>query len=550
MGYVLRSISSHMGAAMIEKIRIRGYRKFRDVEIRPRPGLNIVVGNNESGKSTLLEALGLALNGRINGRSAQEELNPYWFNKSIVDAFFASRAAGAKVAPPSILIELYLEDIDALQRLHGAINSSIETMACPGVSIRIEPNPDYSDEIDLHFASGSQIVPVEYYRVDWRSFADQVLTSRPKELMASTIDSRTVRSSSGVDYHLRQILGDHLGPREKADISLAYRTVKEQMTDNALKSINDKMAQIDGPLAGATLGLAMDQSSRTSWEMSVVPHVADVPFSMAGQGQQAAVKIALAMERTSDSASVVLIEEPENHLSHTSLNKLVGRIEAFAKVQNQQLFITTHSSFVLNRLGLDGLLLMHDGVVARFDQLHADTVRYFQKLPGYDTLRLVLADKLVLVEGPSDEILFERFYLDKYGVRPIEHGVDVLSMRGLSLRRCLAVCAALDKHCVAMRDVDDLVPDDIEEDLSEYLDDDKRRLFVGDPTKGVTLEPQVRSENSPEVLRKVLGIQDRADLPTWMKNNKTEGALRIAESGSSIEPPLYLAEAVEFVHGK
>lgn len=69
---------------MIKKIRIRGYRIHRDLTIYPNPKLNLIVGGNESGKSTLIEAIVLALTGRINGRSAAEELNPYWFNAADV----------------------------------------------------------------------------------------------------------------------------------------------------------------------------------------------------------------------------------------------------------------------------------------------------------------------------------------------------------------------------------------------------------------------------------------------------------------------------------
>jgi len=42
------------------------------------------------------------------------------------------------------------------------------------------------------------------------------------------IDSRTIRSTSGVDFHLRQILSDHLDPEEKAAISLAFRSVRRR----------------------------------------------------------------------------------------------------------------------------------------------------------------------------------------------------------------------------------------------------------------------------------------------------------------------------------
>src|SRR5262245_46496853 len=95
---------------VIDEVRISGYRRFQEFACRPRRRFNIMVGENEAGKSTLLEAVCLATTGRINGRSATEELNPYWFNQGTVKAFFAARARGERVSPPTISIEVFLED--------------------------------------------------------------------------------------------------------------------------------------------------------------------------------------------------------------------------------------------------------------------------------------------------------------------------------------------------------------------------------------------------------------------------------------------------------
>ncbi|MCG2624738.1 AAA family ATPase [Arthrobacter sp. I2-34] len=416
------------------------------------------------------------------------------------------------------------------------------------MSIVVAPNPDYVIEIEAYLTNGEpKLLPVEYYSVEWRSFADEVITSRPKGLASALIDSRTVRSSSGVDFHLRQILSDHLDGAEKAEISLAYRRIKGEMSDTTLKNINAKMSAVHAELHDGLIGLSMDQTSRTSWESSIMPHVDEIPFAMTGQGQQAAIKIALAMNRTAKSTNIVMIEEPENHLSHTSLNKLVGRIKELSG-EHQQLFITTHSSFVLNRLGLDALLLVSGGRHTRLGALDPNTVAYFEKLPGYDTLRMALADKVVLVEGPSDEILFERFYVDMFGHRPIEDGIDVVSMRGLSLARCLELCAALDKPVAATRDNDGEDPTSLSDGLTAWLTEDRRRLFIGAVEMGTTLEPQLISQNDEGLLRSVLGISDRATLGTWMSNNKTEAAIRIAKSAETVTAPLYFQEAAKFIH--
>lgn len=536
------------GCRLITKIKIRGYRIYTDFTLSPNPKLNLIVGGNEAGKSTLMEAIALALTGRIGGRSASEELNPHWFNAGVVADFVAKIERGERPRFPEIHIELYFADKPELQRLCGAINTDVPTLACPGLSLRIMPNPDYADELAEWMAKPSSLLPVEFYLVDWRSFADERITNRPRQLAAAIIDSRTVRSSSGVDYHLRQILGDHLDPPERAAVSLAYRELKATMSTTALDAINKRIGTIHASLHDQPISLAMDQSARTAWDGVVTPHVNDVPFSMSGQGQQAAIKISLALNRNAGHAAFVMIEEPENHLSHTSLTTLLSRIEALTG-DHQQLFITTHSTFVLNRLGLDAILLLAHGKTSKITTLDPETVSYFQRLPGYDTLRMALAKKIVLVEGPSDEIVFERFFKDLFGKRPMELGIDVISMRGLSLARCREFCAALDKPVAAMRDNDGTDPAELSTSVDAWLSPGRRELFIGEVAHGHTLEPQIIHHNGEATLRSLLGITASADLHKWMSREKTETAFRIANATSKLTPPKYMRQAAAFIHG-
>jgi ABC-type cobalamin/Fe3+-siderophores transport system ATPase subunit len=533
---------------LLTKIKIQGYRIHKELILTPNRKFNLIVGANESGKSTLMEAVALALTGRINARSASEELNPHWFNAALVQDFLQKRAQGLPVGFPEILIELSFEDVPELKILAGAINTYVPTYACPGVTMRVEPNPEYAVELEEWAKAPTPLLPVEYYRCDWRSFADKVLTTRPKVLATAIIDSRTVRATSGIDYHLRQILGDQLEPAERAAVSLEYRKVKALMSNTALSGINTRMSSVHATLHSQPIALAMDQTSRTSWEGVVTPYVDNVPFSMSGQGQQSAIKISLAMNRHAGRAKFVMIEEPENHLTHTSLVTLLARIESLAG-EKQQLFVTTHSSFVLNRLGLDHLVLMGNNAAAKLAELHPDTVSYFKRLPGYDTLRIVLANKIVLVEGPSDEIVFERIFFDMYGKRPMACGIDVLSMRGLSLARGLALCAALHKPVAALRDNDGCDPAGLRESVAEWLMPGEREVFIGEVAHGKTLEPQLIHHSGEVLLRDILGITNAADLLTWMTREKTETALRIGEAAKRIVPPAYMLAAAKFSHG-
>jgi putative ATP-dependent endonuclease of OLD family len=528
---------------VIKKILIEGYRAFGKLNVCPNSGMNIIVGDNETGKSTLLEGIGLALTGRLNGRWASEELNPFWFHQPNVTAFFDKFGSEEAIPPPEIEIELYLESEEPdVQRMRGVHNSHKED--CPGIRLHIKPADDYAAEFQAYMDDDCpHVLPTEYYEVVWKDFNDMPIRQRPQVLGVSFIDSRTIRSSTGVDYHTRQILGSFLDTRERAAVAVAHRKARHQITTDALGSVNTQMAQDSGSLHETSIGLAMDQSARASWESGVVPQVAEIPFAMIGQGQQAAIKVALAMRRRADSARFVLIEEPETHLSYSRLQRLIARIEKL-RGDEQQIFVTTHSSYVLNRLGIDKLLLLTNASAARITDLSADTVSYFQRLSGYDTLRLVLANKLVLVEGPSDEMIFQRAFKDTFYNEPAEAGIDIVAMSGITFSRAFELCARLNRPVVALQDNDDRQPDEIREDLQVYLSDD-RRMFVGDPSLGTTLEPQLIRANGVDRLKTVLGLRAQDDPATWMPNHKTEAALRILTSTETISFPPYIVEAVE-----
>jgi len=532
---------------VITRVRIHNFRLFGDFEIEPRAGLNVLVGDNEAGKSTVLQALTLVLTGRSDGRPATDELTPDWFHRPAVNQFFDDYTTADPQPLPTIGIEVFLDDADdKLQKHRGVHNTLGED--CPGLRLTIEPSEDYADEIRgyLDAENCPRAVPVEYYDVHWRNFADEPLSRRPAGLGHVLIDSRTIRSQRGVDYHTRQLLHDFIEPAERAAISVAHRRARHEISTTYLNKANERIAEHDELVEGRVVEIDFDQSGTSSWHGSIIPRIDQVPFALAGQGVQAATKIALAMSRSAEQTSFVLVEEPENHLSHARLMRLVASIEALAG--ERQSFLTTHSSFVLNRLGIDRLrLLGPSGTVAKLTDLPADTVRYFQKLSGFDTLRLVLAERLVLVEGPSDELVFERFFRDRYGRGPHEAGVDVVSLRGVALRRSLELCAALDRPVIALRDNDGKDPDHWIEPLRPLLVDGRRQVEIGDPTDGATLEPQLVRTNGEGPLRGALSLDAHDDVAEWMSNNKTEAALRILVAPVTLSPPPYIHRALDLL---
>ena len=514
---------------MITKVHIRGYRKFKELVLNPHHEMNIIVGANEAGKSTLLEAVTMVLTGKFEGVTASEALNPYWFNMELVDAFFNAlsnmKADEPLPAIPKFRIDIHLEVPDGeSQKMRGIHNMLKEDSV--GLSVHAYPDPDYSEEIEQYF----------------RDFADQVVCRRPKELGVAVIDTRTIRSDRGMDYYTRQIVEERLDPKVRNHVSVEHRKMRASLGDDLLTVLDGALGTDLSAFHRLKLGIQVDQSRSSSWANTLVPAIDKVPFSQSGKGTQAIAKTVLAMGRSSESSAYLLVEEPENHLSHTSLRELLSYISALR--EGRQVLVTTHSSYVLNRLGLDQLVLLHEGTAHAFQELSDGTSEYFKKLSGFDTLRLVLAKKTVLVEGPSDEIVFNRFFLDKYGAEPLDYGVDVISIGGVSFRRGFELASVLNRSLVALRDNDGKPPEHWQDKIKDFTKPNERELFVGQPNLGRTLECQIQSANSEDTIRTVLGLDNNVDLLDWMSTHKTATALKIATSPVKLNPPKYIADAI------
>jgi len=412
----------------IDRIKIVNFKCFKvEFNLVLNDGLNILVGENESGKSTILEAIHLALTGLFNGRYLKNELTQYLFNNEIVAEYFKSITNGnTAIPPPCILIEIYISGED-LPLFEGDGNS--EKIKTCGISLKIAFDDKYKAEYEQLIQSGNiKTLPVEYYDVFWKSFARETITSRSIPVKSALIDSSSNSYKNGSDVYISRIIRDNLDTKEIVEISQAHRTMRDSFMEcEAIKKINTKIKS-DTKISDKKIELSVELLSKNAWENSLITHLDDVPFHYIGKGEQCIVKTGLALaHKKSKEANLILLEEPENHLTHSKLNQLTNNIKE--EHQDKQIIISTHSSFVANKMGLDNLILLNDSKTIRLNDLKLETKSFFEKIAGYDTLRLILCKKAILVEGDSDELVLQKAYmLENSGKLPIEDGIDVISV--------------------------------------------------------------------------------------------------------------------------
>lgn len=538
----------------IKKVYIENFKSFKKLELDLDGGINILVGNNEAGKSTILEAIHLALTGLLNGKYLKNDLTEYLFNAECIKKYLSNPET-----LPYILIEIFFED-GKYPLFEGSLNYEKKDKES-GISFKIAFDEKYQTEYDeLRKEGNIKTLPIEYYEIYWSSFARDTITSRSIPIKSAFIDSSSNRFQNGSDVYLSRIIRDNLDENDLVKISQAHRKMRDAfMEDESIQTINSKV-KTHSTLTAKELALSVELVSKNAWESSLMTYFDDIPFHYIGKGEQCIIKTDLALShKKSKESNLLLIEEPENHLSHTKLNALINKIKTGN--EDKQIIISTHSSFVANKLGLEHLIFLHDKQTTRLNQLSSDTQKFFEKIAGYDTLRLILCKKAILVEGDSDELVIQKAYmLQNSGKLPIEDEIDVISV-GVAFKRFLEIAEKINKEVIVVTDNDgDL--EAVNKKYENYLGANAKPnikicfdntvetgdLMIGNkPYNYNTLEPKILKSNSLSKLNTIFGTSHATedDLRKYMKSNKTECALKIFDTQEEMIFPEYIMEAIQ-----
>ena len=153
----------------------------------------------------------------------------------------------------------------------------------------------------------------------------------------------------------------------------------------------------------------------------------------------------LSKEEEEKKITIFSIEEPENHL-HRSMQIALSHI-LFLDNKYQYLFITTHSPYVLAEMDQINLVRIYneDKIVSKSVLYRVPTkFKSQRKMLNRGLVEAIFADKVLLVEGPSENVLFGKvlseinpFYeadgiyilpVGGFGFKPYYHILDALQI--------------------------------------------------------------------------------------------------------------------------
>lgn len=521
---------------VIEKIKISNFKRYYGTHtINFNEKYNVIIGNNESGKSTIFTALDLVLSGSRNkiDNIGLESL----FNKQIINEFMLGDRKLKDL--PEIFVEIYIK-YTGIEGLNGKNNS--DKIECDGIKLNIIPNPDYLKIINQSLSKENAIFPFEYYKCNFTTFHDDHFTSYNKPLKYTLINESNMSNDYAIKDYIINMYSNVASEELKNKLNNSFRKIKQDFNENDLKTINDE-------LDGFHFGLST--LTKNNLENNLTLYDNNISLFDKGTGMQCLLKILSTLGKKPKELDLILIEEPENHLSDINMKKMINSI--LNENNNSQLIVTTHNSMICSRLGLKNIIaLSGEKVIAKeFDKISSDTVKFFMKNTSNNILNFILSKRVILVEGSAEYILMEKFYQIYNKVKPEDDNVTIISVSGLSFERYLDVAKELKIKVVVITDNDGSYQEKITDKYKDYLTFDNISIYADSSNQNKTFEISVFDINKNWLEEN--NITKQSDIQKFMLNNKAENAFRILEKLDSkevkgnFEIPKYIKDAISWI---
>lgn len=195
---------------------------------------------------------------------------------------------------------------------------------------------------------------------------------------------------------------------------------------------------------------------------NIVPYIKqdmdDSLYPTSGEGRKKLLVYSifdlLAKEEEEKKINLFLIEEPENHL-HRSMQISLSLI-LFQNEKYQYLFLTTHSPYVLAEMDQVNLVRIYNE-----DKIVSKSVLYTvpkkfssqRKMLNRGLVEAIFADKVLLVEGPSENVLFGKV-LSVLNPFYEADGIYILPVSGFGFESYFVILEALNIKTIIKTDND------------------------------------------------------------------------------------------------
>ena len=458
----------------ISEIEIEGLRGFKtSTKIKFIEGINVIIGHNNSGKTTILKALDL-----VFGKSSKQ-LSIDEFNKNTSIDSLKKESPSVRIAvklKESDEEDEFSEDLVTIATWLTRIEKPYEAMLTYECFLSKKEEENYLSAMN----SISSDDPQDYWneiRYNFqRKYLNRILIGDP--IHENNLDSESISKFdfqflsairdverdmfSGRNSLLKEVIDFFIDYEVKTNSDLSdddkkkeLKAKRTQFSDDAqvlIKQLQDRMkigkkhmlkyaedtGASDDDLKPDFEGRILDTELYSALKLIVENETGfKIPASQNGLGYNNLIYISLLLAKMQKNASgdylgsnakvysILAIEEPEAHLHPNMQYKFLKFLSENKEKEVRQIFITTHSPNITAAVDLKSIISLHKqddelnvaypGRVFSETDEDQESLKYIQRFLDVTKSDMFFAKGVILVEGISEQLLMPEFakILDK-----------------------------------------------------------------------------------------------------------------------------------------
>lgn len=462
---------------IISELKIYNFRQFRSngnvpgLKINFHKGLNALIGENDSGKTAVIDALKLVLLTQSN-----EYIRP------VDEDFYESTNGGACL---EFKIDCTITDFN-----HNEAKNFIEYLICKKKEDKVE----YI--LELHYRAWKEGHKI-FQELRVGDVDDGIsIDGKARELL-KTVYLKPLRDaeremSSGRNSRISQILINHPAFKDKKEHVVLdifqdantkienYFTEDEEgkyilqtIRDN-LESFNDKGQGSNAELKTSNIQLKAILESLSLNAPEINPGLGELNLLFI------AAELLLLKDDSDGGLKLALIEELEAHLHPQAQLRLISYLQNEYNENDVQIIISTHSPILASKINLKNLILMKDGFGYDLAEgktgLQKGDYLFLQRFLDSTKANLFFAKGIIMVEGDAENILIP-VIADILGYPLEKHGISIVNVGSTAFLRYSGIMIRKDGNTISIpvsviTDCD-VRPYDVDKETKEKKFDEK-----------------------------------------------------------------------------
>ena len=429
----------------ISELKLENFRKYKNVNIKFNEGLNIIVGENNSGKTAIIDAIRILLGTQGNEFYRVEREDFYYNNGKYENEFrIVCYIRGINEKEGGMFLEFlsFEEKKDECGNMEYSPYIKIETIA------KYKDNKIFFDTFigDIKDDTGYRIPGEikEFFKVVFlkplRDAEKQMVAKKNSRLAQILLNFDSDILKDDENNELVKIIKEANESLKLKTNEIKIKPMGQKNEMSIIELINDFIRQMNAGDAQSNSDFKIKDNS-----LKEILERISIEFDSPKEGLGienllfTAVEFLLLKNSSYFGLKTVLIEEIEAYLTNN-----------YSKKEHGQIIMTTHSPNITSKVNIENLLVCKDNNVynmgEKYTNLEKGDYKFLSRFLDVTKANLFFTKKLIFVEGDAENLLIPVLADIILGKTLESEGISVINVGSTAFLRYSKIFQRKDKN--------------------------------------------------------------------------------------------------------